>query len=202
MNNARADKADVLQGTLILLVLRTLKALGPLHGYGIARRIEQISKDVLQLNQGTLYPALLRIEQEGWISSEWGASEKNRRAKFYSITAAGRRRLAKETEDWRRMSSTIARFLDFDLDAIALLLGLDPQLVERFLGRSPLLDLDDDRFTFTRSNLNRAVEGNQAQIGRPADGEALLFPRDVPLRIDDHAAGETERESRGQGERR
>jgi PadR family transcriptional regulator PadR len=111
MNNDRTDKVDVLQGTLILLVLRTLEALGPLHGYGIARRIEQISKDVLQLNQGTLYPALLRIEQEGWISSKWGASEKNRRAKFYSITAAGRRRLAKETEDWRRMSSTIERFL-------------------------------------------------------------------------------------------
>ena len=114
MNNDRADKADVLQGTLILLVLRTLEALGPLHGYGIARRIEQISKDVLQLNQGTLYPALLRMEQEGWISSKWGASEKNRRARFYSIAAAGRRRLAKETEDWRRMSSTIERFLGFD----------------------------------------------------------------------------------------
>ena len=111
MNNDRTDKADVLQGTLILLVLRTLEALGPLHGYGIARRIEQISKDVLQLNQGTLYPALLRMEQEGWISSEWGASEKNRKAKFYSITAGGRRQLAKETQDWKRMSSTIDRFL-------------------------------------------------------------------------------------------
>ena len=114
MKNERTDKADVLQGTLILLVLRTLEALGPLHGYGIARRIEQISKDVLQLNQGTLYPALLRMEQEGWIASKWGASEKNRKARFYSITAAGRRRLAKETEDWRRMSSTIERFLGFD----------------------------------------------------------------------------------------
>ncbi len=114
MNDNCPDKADVLQGTLILLVLRTLEALGPLHGYGIARRIEQISKDVLQLNQGTLYPALLRMEQEGWISSKWGASEKNRRAKFYSITAAGRRQLAKEAEDWRRMSSTIERFLGFD----------------------------------------------------------------------------------------
>jgi transcriptional regulator len=114
MSNGRAEKADVLQGTLILLVLRTLEALGPLHGYGIARRIEQISKDVLQLNQGTLYPALLRMEQEGWIASKWGASEKNRKAKFYSITAAGRRRLAKETEDWRRMSSTIERFLGFE----------------------------------------------------------------------------------------
>jgi transcriptional regulator len=114
MKSDRTDKADVLQGTLILLVLRTLEALGPLHGYGIARRIEQISKDVLQLNQGTLYPALLGMEQEGWISSKWGASEKNRRAKFYSITAAGRRRLTKETEDWRRMSSTIERFVGFD----------------------------------------------------------------------------------------
>src|ERR671913_2462686 len=98
MRIERTDKADVLQGTLILLVLRTLDALGPLHGYGIARRIEQISKDVLQLNQGTLYPALLRMEQEGWVSSKWGASEKNRKAKFYSITDAGRKRLVKETD--------------------------------------------------------------------------------------------------------
>ena len=119
MGNDGTDKADVLQGTLILLVLRTLEALGPLHGYGIARRIEQISKDVLQLNQGTLYPALLRMEQEGWISSKWGASEKNRKAKFYSITAAGGRRLAKEAEDWRRMSSTIDRFLGFDPRSLA-----------------------------------------------------------------------------------
>lgn len=119
MKNGRTDKADVLQGTLILLVLRTLDALGPLHGYGIARRIEQISKDVLQLNQGTLYPALLRMQQEGWISSKWGASEKNRKAKFYSITASGRKRLAKETEEWRRMSSTIERFLGFDPGRLA-----------------------------------------------------------------------------------
>jgi PadR family transcriptional regulator, regulatory protein PadR len=105
------QKTDVLQGTLILLVLRTLDALGPLHGYGIARRIEQISRELLQLNQGTLYPALQRMEQEGWIASEWGASEKNRRAKFYSITASGRAQLVKETKDWRRMSSTINRFL-------------------------------------------------------------------------------------------
>jgi transcriptional regulator len=119
MNGPRAEKADVLQGTLILLVLRTLAALGPLHGYGIARRIGQISQEVLQLNQGTLYPALLRMEQEGWISSRWGASEKNRRAKFYSLTAAGRRRLARETEDWRRMASTIERFLGFDPGSLA-----------------------------------------------------------------------------------
>jgi PadR family transcriptional regulator len=111
MNKKRTDKADVLQGTLILLVLRTLEALGPLHGYGIARRIEQISGDLLQLNQGTLYPTLLRMEQEKWITSKWGASEKNRKAKFYSLTAAGRRQLAKETGDWQRMSSTIERFL-------------------------------------------------------------------------------------------
>jgi PadR family transcriptional regulator, regulatory protein PadR len=119
MKQPRPDKADVLQGTLILLVLRTLEALGPLHGYGIARRIEQISKDLLRLNQGTLYPALLRMEQEGWISSKWGASEKNRKAKFYSITAAGRKRLAKEAEEWRLMSSTIETFLGFDPRSLA-----------------------------------------------------------------------------------
>src|SRR5215212_6676404 len=100
------DRADVLQGTLILLVLRTLEALGTTHGYGIAKRIEQISEELLQLNQGTLYPALLRMEQEGWITAKWGVSEKNRRARFYSITAAGRKQLAKKTQDWRRMSST------------------------------------------------------------------------------------------------
>jgi len=119
MKREHADKAEVLQGTLILLVLRTLETLGPLHGYGIARRIEQISRDVLQLNQGTLYPALLRMEQEGWISSKWGASEKNRKAKFYAITAAGRRQLIKESEDWRRMSSTIERFLVNDPTSLA-----------------------------------------------------------------------------------
>ncbi len=119
MKNTPEEKAEVLQGTLILLVLRTLETLGPLHGYGIARRIEQISNELLQLNQGTLYPALLRMEQEKLICSEWGASEKNRKAKYYSITATGRRRLAKETEDWRRMSSTIDRFLDLDPRALA-----------------------------------------------------------------------------------
>jgi transcriptional regulator len=119
MSTDRTDKADVLQGTLVLLVLRTLEALGPQHGYGIARRIEQISRDLLQLNQGTLYPALLRMEQEGWVASKWGASEKNRKAKFYAITAAGRRRLAKETEEWRRMSSTIERFLGGDAASLA-----------------------------------------------------------------------------------
>jgi PadR family transcriptional regulator PadR len=105
------EKADVLQGTLVLLVLRTLDALGALHGYGIARRIEQVSRDLLRLNQGTLYPALLRMEQEGWIVSHWGTSENNRKARFYSISTAGRRQLARETKDWQRMSSTIERFL-------------------------------------------------------------------------------------------
>lgn len=114
MRSERTDKTNVLQGTLILLVLQTLETLGPLHGYGIARRIEQISKEVLQLNQGTLYPALLRMEQEGWIAARWGASENNRKARFYSITPAGRRQLAKETEDWRLMSSTIELFLALD----------------------------------------------------------------------------------------
>jgi transcriptional regulator len=115
----QTGRAEVLQGTLILLVLRTLEALGPLHGYGIARRIEQISQDLLQLNQGTLYPALLRMEQEGWITSKWGASEKNRKARYYSITASGRKQLARETEDWKRMSSTIDRFLGFDPRSLA-----------------------------------------------------------------------------------
>ena len=119
MGNDRTDKSEVLQGTLILLVLRTLQALGPLHGYGIARRIEQISNELLQLNQGTLYPALLRMEQEKLIASRWGASEKNRKAKYYSITAAGLRRLEKEADDWRRMSSTIDRFLDLDPRTLA-----------------------------------------------------------------------------------
>ena len=105
------DKTDVLQGTLALMVLKTLATLGPLHGYGIARRIEQISGDMLELNQGTLYPALLRLEQMGWIRSEWGASENNRRARFYSITRAGRRQLAAETENWERISAIIGRFL-------------------------------------------------------------------------------------------
>jgi len=119
MKNEPSKKAGVLQGTLILVVLRTLDALGPLHGYGIARRIEQISQDLLQLNQGTLYPALQRMEQEGWIASEWGASENNRKAKYYSITRSGRRQLAQETVDWRRMSATIDRFLDVIPDDLA-----------------------------------------------------------------------------------
>jgi PadR family transcriptional regulator, regulatory protein PadR len=105
------DKTDVLHGSLALMVLRTLDTLGPQHGWGIARRIEQISGDVLALNQGTLYPALLRLEQMGWISSKWGSSEKNRRAKFYAITRKGQKQLAAEAENWERIADIIGRFL-------------------------------------------------------------------------------------------
>jgi transcriptional regulator len=105
------DKPDVLQGTLALLVLRTLDSLGPLHGYGIARRIEDVSGDALALNQGTLYPALLRLEQMGWLSSKWGVSENNRKAKYYAITRAGRKRLALEEENWERVATIVGRFL-------------------------------------------------------------------------------------------
>ena len=104
-------KSDVLQGTLDLMVLKTLEGLGPLHGYGIARRLEQVSENLLQLNQGTLYPALLRLQQRGWIKSEWGASENNRKARFYSLTAAGRRQLAVEAQNWERISGFMARLL-------------------------------------------------------------------------------------------
>ena len=119
IDNMSQPKSDVLQGTLDLMVLKTLDTLGRQHGYGIAQRIQQISQDALHLNQGTLYPALLRMEQEGWVSSKWGASEKNRKAKFYSVTASGRRRLAQETKDWQRMSSTIDRFLGAIPDVLA-----------------------------------------------------------------------------------
>jgi len=105
------DKSDVLQGTLDLMVLKTLESMGPLHGYGIARRIEQVSDNVLSLNQGTIYPALLRLEQRGWIKSEWGASETNRRAKFYSLSPAGRKQIEEETGNWERIAATMARFL-------------------------------------------------------------------------------------------
>jgi len=104
-------KTDVLQGTLDLMVLKTLEALGPLHGYGIARRIEQVSDNLLQLNQGTLYPALLRLQQRGWIKSGWGTSDNNRRARFYQLTNAGRRQLAAETKNWERISGVMARLL-------------------------------------------------------------------------------------------
>ena len=107
-----SDKADVLYGTLALMILRTLDAMGPLHGYGLARRIEQISRDELALNQGTLYPALLKLQQMGWIASRWGESETGRRAKFYTITRAGRRQLQQELDDWARASSIVARFIE------------------------------------------------------------------------------------------
>jgi transcriptional regulator len=105
------SKSEVLQGTLDLLVLKTLDSMGPMHGFGIAVRIQQVSKDLLQLNQGTLYPALLRLEQRGWIVSKWGVSENNRKAKYYSLTRAGRKQLVEEAESWDRMSTMINRVL-------------------------------------------------------------------------------------------
>lgn len=105
------DKGDVLQGTLALMVLQTLKTLGPQHGYGIARRIEQVSEDAIALNQGTLYPALVRLEQQGWIKAKWGVSDNNRRAKFYTLTARGEKQLNAETERWSRVASLIERFV-------------------------------------------------------------------------------------------
>jgi PadR family transcriptional regulator, regulatory protein PadR len=104
------DKTDVWQGTLALMVLKTLETLGPLHGYGIARRIEQTSGDLLSINYGTLYPALLKLEQEGYIASEWGLSENNRKAKFYKLTRAGHRQLAREARDWEQTTAILARF--------------------------------------------------------------------------------------------
>src|ERR1017187_1976463 len=105
------SKTDILQGTLDLMVLRTLETMGPQHGFGLAKRIQQISEDVLDLNQGTLYPALLRLEQRGWVQSEWGASESNRKAKFYQLTRAGRRQVERESQDWERTVALMARFL-------------------------------------------------------------------------------------------
>ena len=104
-------KHEVLPGTLNLLVLKTLDTLGPLHGYGIARRIEQVSGDLLELNQGTIYPALLKLEQLGWIRAKWSVSENNRRAKFYSLTRAGQKQLLTEEEEWNRTSAIVTRFL-------------------------------------------------------------------------------------------
>jgi PadR family transcriptional regulator, regulatory protein PadR len=109
-----APKADVLQGTLDLMVLKTLDTLGAMHGYGIAQRIQQVSNDLLHLNQGTLYPALLRLEQRGWITSSWGTSDNNRRARFYSLTRAGRKQLAREEGDWRRTVEIMGRLLGTD----------------------------------------------------------------------------------------
>src|SRR5260221_14028305 len=106
------DKSDVLHGSLGLMVLKTLEAIGPLHGYRIARRIEQTSGNQLALNQGTLYPALLKLEQMGWITSKWGASENNRRARYYAISRAGRKQLKAEADNWSRTSDIVARFLD------------------------------------------------------------------------------------------
>jgi len=105
------DKTDVWQGTLALMVLKTLEAMGPLHGYGIARRIEQTSGELLAVNYGTLYPALLKLEQEGDVEAEWGVSENNRKAKFYRLTRAGRKRLEQEARDWEQTTAIVARFL-------------------------------------------------------------------------------------------
>jgi transcriptional regulator len=109
--SAVSEKMDVLQGTLDLMVLRTLDTMGPLHGYGIARRIEQVSEDLLKLNEGTVYASLMRLQHRRWIAASWGASENNRRAKFYAITRAGRRQMEKETESWERISGVMARLL-------------------------------------------------------------------------------------------
>ena len=105
------EKSEVLQGTLDLMILKTLHALGPQHGFGIARRIEQVSEDVLRLNEGTVYTSLLRLQQQGWIVAKWGVSENNRKARYYSITKTGLKQLATETENWERISSVIARVL-------------------------------------------------------------------------------------------
>src|SRR6202020_967954 len=110
IEDGMGDRADVWQGTLALMVLKTIEAMGPIHGYGIARRIEQTSGDVLSLNYGTLYPALLKLEQEGAVSSEWGASENNRKAKFYKLTRAGRKRLEQEAREWEQATAIVARF--------------------------------------------------------------------------------------------
>jgi transcriptional regulator len=104
-------KTEVLQGTLDLMILQTLDSMGPLHGYGLARRIEQVSEDLLKLNEGTVYASLTRLQHRRWISASWGASENNRKAKFYAITKAGRRQLAKEAENWQRIAGVIARLL-------------------------------------------------------------------------------------------
>ena len=106
-----SPKLEILQGTLDLMVLRTLSSMGPQHGFGLAKRIQQISDGVLDLNQGTLYPALLRLEQRGWIRSKWGASDNNRKAKFYELTAAGKRQVERESQDWERTVALMARFL-------------------------------------------------------------------------------------------
>ena len=113
------DKKDVWQGTLALMVLKTLHSMGALHGYGIARRIEQISGDLLSVNYGTLYPALLKLEQEGYISSEWGLSDNNRKARFYKLTRSGRKQLERETRDWEQTTAILARFLDDSKEGVS-----------------------------------------------------------------------------------
>ena len=110
------EKSEVLQGTLDLMILKTLHALGPQHGFGIARRIEQVSEDVLTLNEGTVYTSLLRLQQQGWIVAKWGASENNRKARYYSITKTGLKQLAIETENWERISGVIARVLSLQVE--------------------------------------------------------------------------------------
>lgn len=110
----RGDKSEVMQGTLDLMVLKTLESMGAQHGYGIARRIEQISDEVLQLNQGTIYASLIRLQQRGWISAAWGTSDNNRQAKFYSITRAGRKGLHSQTENWKRISDVMGRILHLE----------------------------------------------------------------------------------------
>ena|SRR6201987_6055036 len=108
------ERGEVLQGTLDLIVLKTLQTMGPQHGYGIAVRIQQVSEDLLKLNQGTLYPALLRLEQRGWVTSKWGLSENNRKAKYYSLTKRGRKQLAAEAAGWERMAAVITRLLNVE----------------------------------------------------------------------------------------
>jgi PadR family transcriptional regulator PadR len=108
----KQPRSDVLQGTLDLLVLKTLNTMGPMHGWGIAQRIQQVSEDMLRLNQGTLYPALLRSQQRGWITAKWGVSDNNRKAKYYSITRTGRKQLEQEAEGWQRMAAVINRVLE------------------------------------------------------------------------------------------
>jgi transcriptional regulator len=114
INMSNTDRTDLLQGTLDLLVLKTLAGLGPQHGFGIARRIEQVSGDTVMLNQGTIYPALVRLEEQGWIGSEWGTSENNRRARFYSLTAAGRKQLKDEVANWQRVAALVNAVLAAD----------------------------------------------------------------------------------------
>ena len=114
-----AGKSDLLQGTLDLMVLKTLEAMGPQHGYGIARRIEQISQQALSLNQGTIYPALLRLRQRGWIRAEWGTSENGRRARYYSLTRSGKAQIARETENWKRLTDLVGLILKGTVEGIS-----------------------------------------------------------------------------------